>query len=439
MEFVFLLMEEGLEVFNMVKFQNNIAFAEQLDQNDPLKSFRQAFLIPENENGKRIYFLGNSLGLQPVTAKNAVDKIFTHWHQEGVESFFRGNEPWLDMHQKLQHDMAPIAGAMPREITIMNQLTVNIHLMLVSFYRPEGPRRKILMEKKAFPSDQYAVRSYLEHLGMNADDVIIEINSNDEDEVIQDEVIIKTIYEHGEELALVFWGGLNYYSGQVFDMKSITHAAHSVGALAGFDLAHAIGNVALQLHAWKVDFACWCSYKYLNAGPGAVSGSFIHDDHLIDPNIKRLTGWWGYDKEERFLMKNRFSPEKDASAWQLSTPSIISYACLDASLKIFAEAGWDSIQQKHHLMKEWMVFLLEDLKSVSVRIITPSSRGSQVSLLFSEKGKEIYDILFEKGFMVDWREPNVIRLAPVPLYNQYSEVYYFVETLQQALKNLHLQ
>jgi kynureninase len=432
-------MVEELEAFDMTIFQNNIAFAEQLDQDDPLKSFRKSFLIPANENGERAYFLGNSLGLQPVNTRAAVDKIFSHWQQEGVESFFKGDEPWLDLHQKLQHAMAPIAGAMPYEITIMNQLTVNIHLMLVSFYRPKGLRKKILMEKKAFPSDQYAVRSYLEHLGLDPDEIIIEVNAAGEDEVIADEEIIKAIYEYGEELALVFWGGLNYYSGQVFDMKSITEAAHSVGAMAGFDLAHAMGNIPLQLHGWKVDFASWCSYKYLNAGPGAVAGAFIHQDHLNVPDINRLNGWWGYDKGERFLMKNRFSPEKDASAWQLSTPSILSYACLGASLKIFADASWEAIQQKHHLMKEWMAFLLEDLKGNAVKCITPYSRGSQVSLLFKEKGKEVYDILFEKGFMVDWREPNVIRLAPVPLYNRYTEVYHFVETLQQALKTLHLQ
>lgn len=439
MAFAFPLMVEEPEAFDMPVFQNNIDFAEQLDQNDPLRSFRHSFLIPENKTGERVYFLGNSLGLQPVTTRTAVDHIFQQWQHEGVESFFRGNYPWLDMHQQLQKAMAPITGALPDEITVMNQLTVNIHLMLVSFYRPKGLRKKILMEKKAFPSDQYAVRSYLEHLGMDPNEIIIEINAAGEDEVIANEEIIKAIQEIDEELALVFWGGLNYYSGQVFDMKTITEAAHSVGAISGFDLAHAIGNIPLQLHDWKVDFACWCSYKYLNAGPGAVAGAFIHQNHLKDPAMNRLNGWWGYDKEERFLMKNRFSPEKDASAWQLSTPSILSYACLDASLKIFAEAGWDAIQQKSRLMKEWMIFLLAELKGNHVKCITPSSRGAQVSLLFSEKGKEVYDILFEKGFMVDWREPNVIRLAPVPLYNRYTEVYYFFDTLQQALKTLHLQ
>lgn len=423
----------------MRNFQHNIAFAQRLDEQDPLKEFRLTFHHPEKDGIPRTYFLGNSLGLQPASTRNSIDNVLRQWKDEGVESFFRGDEPWLDIHQKLQQAMAPIAGAIPEEISIMNQLTVNIHLMMVSFYQPKGKRRKILMEKKAFPSDQYAVRSYVQHLGLNPDEVIIELSASVADEVIPDTAVINAIHEHGEELALVFWGGLNYYSGQLFDMQEITKVAHAVGAKVGFDLAHAIGNVSLALHNWGVDFACWCSYKYLNGGPGAVAGVFIHQKYLNDPAMIRLAGWWGYKKEERFLMKNRFTPAQDASGWQLSTPSILNMACLDASLQIFAKAKWENILQKQDLMKEWISFLLKELPSNSFQCITPLNRGCQISLLFKEKGREVYDSLFEKGFMVDWREPNVIRLAPVPLYNTFTEVYDFFTVLDQTLKALDLQ
>ena len=410
-----------------------------MDLEDPLQTFRSSFLIPQNKGVDRTYFLGNSLGLQPKKTKAAIEKILHQWQEEGVESFFKGEDPWLDLHEKLQQGMAPIAGAKPAEISIMNQLSVNLHLMLVSFYQPSGKRKKILMEGKAFPSDQYAIRSYLEHLHLDPDEIIIELAAADETEVIPDAHIVQAIQDHGEELALVFLGGVNYYSGQLFDMAAITRAAHAVGAKVGFDLAHAIGNVSLQLHDWEVDFACWCSYKYLNAGPGAVAGVFVHERHLDDQGMKRLSGWWGYRKDERFLMKNRFSAAPDASAWQLSTPSVLNYACLGASLELFAAAGWTRILEKQAKLVQWTHFLLQDSLAPQVQCITPSSRGCQLSLLFKEKGKEVYDQLFEKGFMVDWREPNVIRLAPVPLYNSYTEAYQFFKALGEILKALHLQ
>lgn len=294
------------------------------------------------------------------------------------------------------------------------------------------------MESKAFPSDQYALRSYLEHLGMDPDEVIIELKANDHTEVFSDQDIITAIHEHGDELALVFWGGLNYYTGQLFNMKDITAHAHAVGAKAGFDLAHAIGNVPLSLHDWAVDFACWCSYKYLNGGPGAVAGVYIHEQYLQEEGIKRLSGWWGYKKEDRFLMKSRFLPADDASAWQLSTPSMMSYACLLASLDVFAAAGWDNILDKQAKLKAWIAYLLSTIEARGFQCITPASRGCQVSMLFSERGRDVYDQLFAKGFMVDWREPNVIRMAPVPLYNSYTQVFAFFSTLQDILKSLHL-
>ncbi len=418
--------------------ENSLAYASQLDQMDPLASFRNSFLIPEQEGKSRVYFLGNSLGLQPRKTQEYIQLVLGQWHEEGVESFFRGKNPWLNAHEQLLETMAVIAGAEQEEITIMNQLTVNIHLMLVSFYRPTGKRKKILMEAKAFPSDQYAVRSYIEHLGLNPDDIIIELESNNDSQVLDHDHIIKSIDKTGDELALVFMGGLNYYNGQVLDMQAITAAAHRNGAMVGFDLAHAIGNVSLSLHEWDVDFACWCSYKYLNGGPGAVAGAFIHKKHLKSDLI-RLAGWWGYKRSERFLMKNRFAAEADASAWQLSTPSMLLYASLQASLDLFKEADWKRILQKQKQMSEWIRFLLNQINQELFQCITPDSRGCQLSLLFHKHGKLVYDRLFEKGFMVDWREPNVIRLAPVPLYNTYTEIWGFFDAIKNIANELSSQ
>lgn len=415
--------------------ENTKAYAKHLDEKDPLASFRHAFLIPEHNGISRTYFLGNSLGLQPRKTSAYIQRVLQQWQDEGVESFFKGENPWLNAHDELLTTMAVIAGAEKEEITIMNQLTVNIHLMLVSFYRPVGSRRKILMEAKAFPSDQYAVRSYIQHLGMNPDEIIVELESDQLSQVLEQEKIIQSIQQIGDELALVFMGGINYYNGQLLPMKEITEAAHQAGALVGFDLAHAMGNVSLSLHDWHVDFACWCSYKYLNGGPGAVAGAFIHKKHH-GPDVTRLAGWWGYKRNERFLMESRFVPERDASSWQLSTPSILLYASLKASLDIVHDADWEKMLAKQTLMKQWIQFLLDQQEQNYFSCITPDSRGCQISLLFPQNGKKVYDGLFDKGFMVDWREPNVIRFAPVPLYNSYSEIWNFFEALKTLTKEL---
>jgi kynureninase len=414
----------------------NKKYADQLDKEDVLSGFRKKFIIPEQDGVQRTYFLGNSLGLQPKTTAHAIDYILHQWGNEGVESFFKGERPWMELHDQLVGPLSVIAGAQKQEISVMSQLTVNIHLMFVSFFNPQGKRNKMLVEAKAFPSDQYAVTSYLEHLGLNPAEHLIEIQPQQEGAAIQDEDIVAAIEKHADEIALVFIGGVNYYTGQLFDLKRIAKAAKSAGALIGYDLAHAIGNAELKLHDWEVDFACWCSYKYLNGGPGAVGAIFVHDTHLHNKQINRLTGWWGYKKEERFKMHKSFDPAPDATSWQLGTPSMILYACLKASLQIFEEAGWKSLLEKQAKIKSFLDLSSQSLQSPIFTCLTPQSRGCQVSLLFHEKGRQVYDRLFEKGFMVDWREPNVIRLAPVPLYNSFNDIWNFHQSMEEILATI---
>ena len=421
-------------------FEKNRSFALELDAQDTLGDFQKWFLFPETNGTRNVYLLGNSLGLQPVSARLALAKVLQQWADLGVESFFKGKEPWLEFHHQLASKLAVIVGANPSEISIMNQLSVNIHLMLASFYNPIGKRKKILIEAKAFPSDQYALDSFLKMLGLDPNDVLIEISADSENDNIDDAEIIRLIKQHGDDLALVFLGGVNYYTGQLFDIQKITAVAHEVGAVAGFDLAHAAGNVLLELHDWDVDFACWCSYKYLNAGPGAMGAVFINERFHKNQSMNRLAGWWGNKEENRFLMNRNFEPASDATGWQLSTPSILLFACLKASLSIFEHAGWSNILAKQDLMKRWLKFLLDDLMdadpSGAIKCLTPASRGCQVSLYFAENGKKIFEKITSKGFMVDWREPGVIRLAPVPLYNSFTEIWDFYEALTTILSEI---
>lgn len=426
----------------MIQLALNKNIAESLDSTDRLKFFRKRFLFPQIEGSPKTYFLGNSLGLQPVSARLALAKVLQQWADEGVESFFKGNDPWLNLHDKLTEKLAVIVGAKKTELSIMNQLSVNIHLMLVSFYKPVGKRKKILMEGKAFPSDQYAVDSFIQFLGLDPSEIIIEVNSKEANKGIDESDFLEAMQKHPDEIALVFIGGLNYYTGQVFDMKKITEEGHKIGALVGFDLAHAVGNIELKLHEWNTDFACWCSYKYLNAGPGAVGAVYIHEKYHADPSMKRLAGWWGYKSEDRFLMERSFLPEETAAGWQLSTPSILLFACLKASLSIFEEAGWNNILAKQELMKSWVKFLIDDLtskydKSI-VECLTPISRGCQVSLFFSKDGGKVFDQLTQKGFMLDWREPGVVRFAPVPLYNTFTEVWNLYEALKSSIDDIFM-
>jgi len=413
--------------------------AQQLDREDPLATFRDQFIIPVQEGKEQVYFLGNSLGLQPKATAGYIEKIMKDWACLGVESFFHAGEPWMNYHDFLVGTLSSVVGAKKQEVVVMNQLTVNLHLMLVSFYRPAGKRFKIICEAKAFPSDQYAFETHVRHHGFDPGTAIIEATPREGELTLRTDDILKLIAEHGEETALVLFGGINYYTGQLFDMKAITAAGQAAGALVGFDLAHAAGNVSLQLHDWNVDFACWCSYKYLNAGPGAIGGAFIHEKHH-DKNLPRFAGWWGYDINTRFNMEKGFVPMPGAEGWQLSTPAVFLYAALRASLEIIEAAGWEDIQKKRAKLNTFLWSLLGELDEATggkqIRFITPreaDARGCQVSMLMLQNGKQVYHELMKAGFIVDWREPDVIRFAPVPLYNSYTEVWRFVQTLRGLL------
>jgi len=422
-----------------MNFENGLSFAQQIDAADPLKSFRDKFIIPEAGGKQKIYFLGNSLGLQPKSAKGHIQQILDDWGALGVESFFHAKEPWMDYHEKLAHPLSKIVGARPNEVVAMNQLTVNLHLMLVSFYNPTVKRYKIICEAKAFPSDQYAFETHVRNKGFDPATAIIEVAPRNGEYTLRTEDIISTIEKHGDETALVLFGGINYYTGQFFDLEKITRAAKAAEAKVGFDLAHAAGNVELHLHGWNVDFACWCTYKYLNSGPGAIGGAFIHEKHHKE-SLPRFAGWWGYDKQTRFKMEKGFKPMSGAEGWQLSTPGMFLYAAHRAALEIVEEAGWDKILAKQKLLTSYLWFLLEEINNSypkkSIEFLTPRNekeRGCQVSMLMLENGKDIYNGLMKEGIFTDWREPNVIRLAPVPLYNSFEEVRMFADALKKLI------
>ena len=422
-------------------FENTQTFACTLDKNDDLRSYRDQFIIPVIDGRQQIYFLGNSLGLQPIRTKDYLQQVLDKWANYGVEGFFMGEQPWLHYHDQLIHPLAKITGALPHEVVVMNQLTVNLHLLLVTFYRPNRQRNKIICEAKAFPSDQYMLETHVKYYGLNPKEVIIEVSPRPGEHTIRQEDILNTIEQHKEELALVLWGGVNYYTGQVFDMQAIAKAAQATGAKIGFDLAHAAGNIPLQLHEWNVDFAAWCSYKYLNSGPGGIGGAFIHERYHNDPSLPRFAGWWGYDKSTRFLMQKGFNPIRSAEGWQLSTPSPLLYAAHRAALEIVEEAGFERIQKKRKGLNSWLWFLLDELNSNQqqpvIEFITPrneAEKGCQVSMLMLQHGKKVFDELAKAGVIVDWREPNVIRLAPVPLYNTFEEVWQFTNILRQILQ-----
>lgn len=423
-----------------MNFENRLLFAQQLDQQDELKRFREQFIIP-SENGKeQIYFLGNSLGLQPKTTQRHIQQVLDQWAKYGVEGFVKGEHSWLNYHDELIHPLSKIVGALPHEVVVMNQLTVNLHLMTVSFYQPSGKRKKIICESKAFPSDQYMLETQIRHRGLKPEEVIVEVMPREGEQLVRLEDILLAIEKNKDELALVLWGGVNYYSGQLFDMKAITKAAQSAGAKVGFDLAHGVGNVSLQLHDWNVDFACWCNYKYLNSGPGSVGGAYIHERYHQDVSIQRFGGWWGYDKATRFKMQKGFKPVLTAEGWQLSTPSPLLLASHKAALNIFEEAGMDALLKKSKMLSDYLLFILDQInksgKEKLIEIITPrneNERGCQVSMLMLKNGKAIFDQLLPNGIFADWREPGVIRIAPAPLYNTFEEIWTFGNTLQKIL------
>lgn len=464
--------------------------AQILDQADPLKTYRKEFYIPKKADGTdTIYLTGNSLGLQPKNTRGAVLEVLDDWEQYGVEGHFKANRPWMPYHEFLTESMAQIVGARTSEVVVMNSLTVNLHLLMASFYRPKGKRRKIVIEQHAFPSDRYAVRSQIDWHGFDSNNDLIIATSADGGAILEESTLEKILQDQGDEIALVLIGGVNYYTGQFFDLPRLAKATHAAGAFFGVDLAHAAGNVALSLHDWDIDFAAWCSYKYLNAGPGGPSGVFVHDRHgvvepygdpspLEDPSsashssgshtpLPRLSGWWGHHTHSRFAMPNEYVPMAGAEGWQLSNPSILAMAGLRGSLEVFAKVGMPALVEKSRSLTQYMEQQILSRCGDWVEIITPSEpsrRGAQLSVRIKPEnrpatlaqaspssgksasrpatlaqaplssGKTVFHKLEEAGVICDWREPDTIRLAPVPLYNTYEDAYWFAVELERALQ-----
>jgi len=424
-----------------MNYQDTLEYALQLDEQDELKSFRGEFLIPKHNGQDAIYLCGNSLGLQPRSAKQYIQDHLNAWEDNAVEGWFMGNDPWLSYHKQLIGPLANILGAKPAEITIMNSLTVNLHLLMVSFYKPTHKRFKILMEAGAFPSDQYAVESQVKFHGFTQD-AVIEVAPREGEVTLRTEDILQKINEHADELALVMFSGINYYTGQFFDIQAIAKAAHEAGAYAGFDLAHAAGNVPVQLHNWDADFACWCSYKYMNSGPGGISGAFVHEKHFTDTTLNRFAGWWGYRHDKRFLMAAGFEAETGAEGWNVSTAPILLLALHKASLDIFERAGGlETLRNKSEKLTGYFEYLINGInKKIGddvYHIITPKNkeeRGCQLSVVCYSNAKAIFNYLAENGVIGDWREPDVIRLSAVPLYNSFTDVYNAAECLFKAIE-----
>ena len=418
-----------------VSFKNTQAYALILDSKDPLRSFRNRFHFPEQKNGKRcIYLCGNSLGLQPKSTRAYIDQELKDWERFGVEGHFHGKNPWVAYHEYLAEKTARLVGAKKTEVVNMNSLTVNLHLLMVSFYRPTNKRHKIMIEQSAFPSDQYAVASQIRFHGFDPKTSLIEMKPRDGEDIIRTEDIEKVLAKEGDSIALALFGGVNYYTGQAFDIPRITRAARAKGCVAGFDLAHAAGNIILKLHDWNVDFAVWCTYKYLNAGPGSIAGCFVHERHVRNKTLPRFTGWWGHDKGTRFLMGPEFNPIPTAESWQLSNPPIFQLASLNASLEIFEKAGMKELRKKSELLTAYLDFLIGELGNRHISVITPfepEARGCQLSIRFGQKAKKIFKALIRNNVICDWREPDVIRIAPVPLYNSFLDIYTFVKILKQ--------
>lgn len=428
-------------------FENTLSFAQECDAKDELSDFRDQFYIPQHEGKDCIYLVGNSLGLQPKSLRKFIEEELIDWQNLGVEGHFdeSAKRPWFHYHKFLKPHLARIAGAKESEVVSMNTLTTNLHLMMVSFYRPTEERFKIITEAGAFPSDQYTVETQLNFHAYQGGgrlfdpaDALIELTPRSGEETLRTSDILEAIEEHKDSLALVMLPGVQYYTGQLFDIESITAKGHECGAKVGFDLAHAFGNVPLQLHDDGVDFAVWCSYKYLNSGPGGVSGIFVHERYDGDENLPRFGGWWGHKESERFQMKKGFVPMKGADAWQLSNVNVLASAAHLASLELFSEAGMDELRRKSIKLTNFMEFLIDDLNKdkQKIAIITPRNleeRGAQLSLCLNEAGREVFEGLSERGVIADWREPNVIRVAAVPMYNSFKDVWYFVQVLKDIL------
>ena len=427
-----------------MEYQNKLEFAKSLDRNDPLKHFREKFFIPQHHGRDSIYFNGNSLGLQPRSTAKYVQQELDDWARLGVEGHFDAKNPWMPYHEIFPKQLSAIVGCQTNEVVVMNQLTVNLHLLMVTFYRPTKNRYKIICEAKAFPSDQYAFESQARFHGFDPAEAVIEVAPREGEHVLRTDDILETIQKHGDSVAVVLFGGISYYTGQFFDLPAITRKAHEVGAFAGFDLAHAAGNVELHLHDWDVDFACWCSYKYLNSGPGGVAGVYIHEKHASNTSLPRFAGWWGYTKETRFRMEKGFKAIPTAEGWQVSNAPILSMAAHKASLDIFGEAGMDKLHEKRKKLASYLQFILEDInkemRNGLVEFITPvdeNERGCQTSMLMLQKGRELFEALSKQGVIADWREPNVIRIAPVPLYNSFEDIWHFGDIISNTMHSVN--
>lgn len=419
-------------------FDASLDFAREKDKNDPLRKFRRQFYFPPFKKMKTIYLCGNSLGLMSKNVQPAIEQELEDWKELAIHGYMQAKNPWLYYQHQFKKSLSLIMGCREDEVTVMNALTVNLHLLMFSFYRPSKERYKIIMEAGAFPSDQYAVETQVKFHGYDTADAIIEIAPEPGEKLLRTENILQVIENNRDSLALVLMGGINYYTGQLFDIQAITEATHHVGAFAGFDLAHVAGNVPMHLHDWNVDFAAWCSYKYLNGGPGAVGGLYIHEKYALDPAYPRLAGWWGNDEKLRFKMEKGFIPQQGAGGWNLSTAQVFNMVALKAALELFDKAGIENLREKSIALTGYLEFLIGQLKTENCEIISPSdpsARGAQLSLFFKERAKEIYTRLIEKGIVIDYREPGVVRVAPAPLYNSYEDVYRFYEILKEILNS----
>jgi kynureninase len=422
-----------------MKVDISLEGAKALDLQFSGATRRGDYLIPGREGKELIYFCGNSLGLQPLKAQEYVLQELADWAELGVEGHFHGKRPWFDYHKQFAAPLSRLVGALPQEVVVMNNLTVNLHLLMVTFYRPTGRQYKIIMEAGAFPSDQYAVETQVRLQGMEPEEAIIELEPRPGEHTLRTEDILQKIEEHAEETALVLMGGVNYYTGQFFDLKAISSTARKYGIKVGFDLAHAVGNVVLSLHEWDVDFACWCSYKYLNSGPGGSSGVFIHERNAQNTSLPRFGGWWGHDERERFLMRKGFKPMPTAEGWQLSNAQILPMAAHLAALELFDQVGMTALREKSLSLTAFAQACIDQINQRNnhpIQIITPTNtaeRGCQLSLIFKKDGKRIFSSLQQAGIVADWREPDVIRIAPVPMYNTFEEVWNFARHLEQSL------
>ena len=421
-------------------FEYSLHFAQQQDQADPLRSFRDKFYIPQHNGEDVVYLTGNSLGLQPKNVETYINQELEDWKNLGVEGHFHAKRPWMPYHEFFSKSLSKLVGAKPEEVVAMGTLTNNLHLLMVSFYRPQGKRNKILCEAKAFPSDQYALASQARFHGLNPKEVVVELAPREGEHTLRKADVLAKIAEVGDELAMLMIGGVNYYTGQVHDMQTITAAAKKVGAFVGWDLAHGIGNIELNLHDWGADFAAWCSYKYLNSGPGSTAGIFVHKRHHGQADIPRFEGWWGHEKESRFKMPDTFVPMPTAEAWQLSNAPVFAMAPHRAALDIFDATTFEQRREKAVKLSSYLEFVLDEIakkNNANFEIITPRNweeRGSQLSVFLHGQGRELFDKLMAAGVIADWREPNVIRMAPVPLYNSFEDIWRFGQKLEEALK-----